>query len=128
MANHLIPSLSGTEGQVHSVSATGNSEGVATKPLKKSEFVTDPVRPTLVDRSPVATQEEMMTKIAHLNKMLQDQGRDVSFSYDEQVDQQVVRVVDNQSGALIRQFPSEELMHAYKHMDHMMGLLFDRRV
>lgn len=100
---------------------------VATKPPEKSEFVVDPVRPIAVDRTPVATEAEMADRIDHLNRMMKEQGRNVSFSYDEQIDQKVIRVVDDNTGELIRQFPSAELMHAYKQIDHVMGLLFDRR-
>ena len=96
-------------------------------PSPKSEDVVGQVKPTDVDRQPVATHDELRQEIEGLNKMMREQGRHVSFSIDEQLDQRVVRVVDNDSGEVIRQIPSEQMMHAMKQIHRVMGLLFDRR-
>jgi len=51
----------------------------------------------------------------------------VRFSVDEESGDLVVRVVDRQTGDVIRQIPPEEMVRLHKHLDEMRGLIFSRQ-
>jgi flagellar protein FlaG len=48
--------------------------------------------------------------VTRINEIVQNVQRDLSFNLDEDSGQTVIRVVDSQSGELIRQIPSEEAL------------------
>ncbi|HEX8962906.1 MAG TPA: flagellar protein FlaG [Rhodocyclaceae bacterium] len=50
-------------------------------------------------------------------------SRDLQFSIDSDTKQTVVRVVDSQTGNVIRQIPAQELIDIAKAMDRAKGLL-----
>jgi flagellar protein FlaG len=48
---------------------------------------------------------------------------ELDFSIDEGTGKTVVRVVDRESGTVIRQMPSKELLEIAKMLDRLQGLL-----
>ena len=48
---------------------------------------------------------------------------ELDFSIDEDTGKTVVRVVDKQTGTLIRQMPSQEMLEIAKALDRLQGLL-----
>jgi flagellar protein FlaG len=50
------------------------------------------------------------------------------FSGHEDTGQTVVRVVDKDTGKLIRQIPPQELLDLAAKLEDMMGMLFDKQV
>ncbi len=52
----------------------------------------------------------------------------LQFSVFEETGQTVVRVVDKDTGELIRQIPPKELLELASKLEDMMGILFDRKV
>lgn len=55
---------------------------------------------------------------------VQDIQRNLDFSVDDSTGQVVVKVIDGDSGKLIRQIPSEELLRLSERLDDMRSLLF----
>jgi len=49
----------------------------------------------------------------------------LQFSVDEEAGRDVIKVVDKQSGELVRQFPSEEVLDVIKSLSKATGSLFD---
>lgn len=58
----------------------------------------------------VATQSEVRRAISRLNDYIQTLRRDLRFTIDEESGRSVVRVIDSETGDLIRQIPSEEVL------------------
>jgi len=48
----------------------------------------------------------------------------VQFQMDPDFKDPIIKVVDQQSGEVIRQFPSEEVVRISKALDNLKGLLF----
>ncbi|MES2238394.1 MAG: flagellar protein FlaG [Pseudomonadota bacterium] len=48
--------------------------------------------------------------VTHINQVLQQTNRNLEFSVDDTTKRVVVKVVDTQTGELIRQIPSEETL------------------
>ena len=57
--------------------------------------------------------------------VVQDIQRNLDFSVDESTGQVVVKVIDGDSGKLVRQIPSEELLRLSERLDDMRSLLFE---
>lgn len=54
-------------------------------------------------------------------------GNAFEFSMDQETGSAVVRITDAQTGELIRQIPSKELVDIAKNLDKMMGLLLRQK-
>ncbi len=71
--------------------------------------------------------EEVKQAAAELDKALQQQHSDLSVSVDETTGTMVVRITDNNTGEVVKQIPSKQLMDANVSMNKIVGLLFDDR-
>lgn len=74
--------------------------------------------------APVEVQEA----VDEMSAFVQSMQRNLSFSIDEQLGEKIISVKDVESGEVIRQIPSEELVVLRKKMDDVVGLLFDTKV
>jgi flagellar protein FlaG len=63
-----------------------------------------------------------------INKVMDALSISVQFQVDPDLDAAIIRVVDQQSGEVIRQFPSEEAVRMAKALDNLKGLLFAQAV
>jgi len=90
---------------------------VATSSLKPSNLneVTKPIKDVVEN----AAQE--------LQKFVESSGRTLSFSVDQNSGYQIVRVVDESTGELIRQLPSEELIRLAKNMKELNNILVNQK-
>ncbi len=52
----------------------------------------------------------------------------LQFSVHESTGRTIVKVVDKETGALIREIPAKELLNLAAKIEEMMGILFDKRV
>ncbi len=64
----------------------------------------------------VADSAEISKAVTEINKIVQSIQRDLSFNLDEDSGQTVIRVVDSETGELIRQIPSEEALAIAIHL------------
>ncbi|TYP00173.1 flagellar protein FlaG [Geothermobacter ehrlichii] len=66
--------------------------------------------------------EELFDRIKELS---QDGQYSVRFEMNEDVNALVIRVVDRQTGEVIRQIPNEELLKSIKALQDLRGLMVD---
>jgi len=104
-----------------------------TNAVNSSAVETEEVKKELQDKavveevSPLSATEVTET-VKEMNSLLKDMNRNLSFSVDEQLGQDVIIVKDAESDEVIRQIPSEELVILRKKMDDVVGILFDTKV
>ena len=79
--------------------------------------------------------EQIETAAAQLSEFVQTNNRQLNFSVDEGSNKQVVKVTDSQSGDVIRQIPSEEILKLSERLQDLqtevgtaVGLLFNKQV
>ncbi|MDC6679087.1 flagellar protein FlaG, partial [Leclercia adecarboxylata] len=58
---------------------------------------------------------------------VQNLQRDLSFSVDDSTGDVIVQVVDGESGKVVRQIPSEEILRLAERIDEMRSLLFETK-
>lgn len=56
------------------------------------------------------TAAQLKTAVDNLNKEMKKNNSNVEFSIDKDTKQTVIKVVESQTGKVIRQFPSEEIL------------------
>jgi len=72
-------------------------------------------------------QESTAHLVEKLRSQMQDIQRDLSFSVDDSTGDVVVRVIDGESGKIVRQIPSEEILRLTERLDEMRSLLFEAK-
>ena len=59
---------------------------------------------------------ELSEKVTEINDIIRNIQRDLAFNIDEDSGKTVIRVIDSQSGELIRQIPSEKVLAIATHL------------
>jgi flagellar protein FlaG len=78
-----------------------------------------------VEKEPKKTVElkDSASVVSHINSFLSDANRRVEFSFDKNAGQQVFGVVDKESGDILRQYPSKEMLDIKKRLGQLTGVL-----
>jgi flagellar protein FlaG len=82
---------------------------------------------------PTATQEpslqQLHSAVGAINQVMQASGRNLSFSVDPTTKKSVVQVTDAQTGELVRQIPSREVLAIAESIDEFLqrGLLLRQK-
>ncbi|WP_312484355.1 flagellar protein FlaG [Stutzerimonas nitrititolerans] len=71
-----------------------------------------------------ASAQDVNMAVDQLKSFVKDAQRNLDFSVDDSSGQFVVKVMDGDSGKMIRQIPSEELLRLSEQLDNMRSLLF----
>lgn len=66
--------------------------------------------------------------IENANKVAKTANKEINFQVNEQGEPPTIIVTDKQTGKVIRQIPSEEMMRLKDRMDEFIGLIFNGRV
>ena len=88
----------------------------------KSARASDAVQSTAETISP--------DKLGQLIRELEEQlpttaSKGLRFQMDETLNRPIISVVDKESGQVLRQLPTEEVVRAVRNIDYMRGILFD---
>jgi len=73
----------------------------------------------------VQSPQALRQALEDINQSAKSLNSSVQFSLDTRAAQPVVRVVDNETGQLIRQIPSEEVLALREALDRIVGLLIN---
>lgn len=68
---------------------------------------------------------DILSAAERIREHVQNLQRDLNFSVDDSTGQVVVRVVDGDSGMVVRQIPSEDILRLAERLDEMRSLLFE---
>jgi flagellar protein FlaG len=75
---------------------------------------------------PVASREKVLEAVAAINRAAKALNNSVQLSLDTDSGDAVVRVIDSETGQLIRQIPSEEALELRRAIERVAGLLIHR--
>jgi len=109
------------------ISTKTQSAGVAataSAPKEAPEIATTNFK---VNEAQVYTDGDVKKAIHELNRFLESQSRDLSFSYDKIANKNVVRLFNSNTGEMVRQFPDELIIAASHNLDRMIGILFNEK-
>ena len=84
------------------------------------------VLPAAKATSQNVSQKELDQSIEQIQVMMDLRNRSVEFTTDESSGARVVKVVDSNSGDVIRQMPAEELLSFMRNLTRMLGTFIDK--
>lgn len=77
-----------------------------------------------VREATAAEKEEQLKEAAEkINEFIEAMTHDLSFSVDKDTNRTVVKVLERDSGEVIRQIPAEEVLKIAKMLDELKGLI-----
>lgn len=71
--------------------------------------------------------EQVKDAIQKINKTMASLSNNLEFSIDEDSDRTIIKVVDQETKEVIRQFPTKETLEIAKALDKMQGLLIKQQ-
>lgn len=72
-------------------------------------------------------KDDIDQALKKINEFVQARASDVQFSLDEETGIRVVKVLDRSTKEVIRQIPSEEMLHIAQALDKLQGLLIRQK-
>ncbi len=119
MAQAPQPARPASESMPNVVVATPQS--AAAKPSVQLELPQAAVKPA-AEQQP--TPEQLKSVVENINKALKQSNKSLEFSVDTETKKQLVKLVDTETGDVIRQFPSEDALAISRAIDQFQkGLL-----
>ena len=107
-----------------SVASSANSgASVKSDAQAVAAVVSTPIKPSGVAEASQPSREVVAKAAEQLQSFVQSMGRNLSFSIDETSGYNVVRVVNPDTGELIRQLPSEELLKISRDFQRLNNVL-----
>ncbi len=70
---------------------------------------------------------DMTDLVERFRSQVQSIQRDLNFSVDNSTGDVVVQVIDGDSGKVVRQIPSEEILRLTERLDEMRSLMFEAK-
>ena len=83
---------------------------------------------TTNETTPKTNEKEVAKAIEAIEIMMEIRDRSVQFIKDDSSGADVIKVVDDSTGEVIRQMPSEELLGFMRNLTKMLGNFLDERV
>lgn len=74
-----------------------------------------------------AVRDELDSAVTDLQSRMQNVQRDLNFSVDDSTGEVVVKVIDGESGKVVRQIPSEEVLKLAEQLDGVRSLMFEAK-
>ena len=96
---------------------------LGSKPIEKVEPKQEPIK---INTQPVGSAEEISKAIEQVQVMMDLRNRSVSISQDSESGKEVIKVRNEQTGEVIRQMPTEEMLAFMRNLTKMLGAFFDK--
>ncbi len=97
--------------------------------LKSASNETDQSAKGKSDSTEIPTRETAQQATEKLKKALEEiQHNRLEFSIHEETGRTVIKVIDQQTGKVIKQLPPEELLDLAAKLEEMSGVLFDKKI
>jgi len=72
-------------------------------------------------------QKDVGDAVERIRTQMQSLQRNLNFSVDDSTGDVVIQVLDGDSGKIVRQIPSEEVLRVSERLDEMRSLLFEAK-
>ena len=94
---------------------------VAHSALTPRQHVARALTEVLAEERQATAPEELVTPVQQVNSALRAYG--VEFELSEHSGRTIIRLVDRESGEVIREIPPEEMITLSERLDHVRGML-----
>jgi len=120
-------SAASSAGAMQSVSQAPQALNTKSDAEVVAQVATTEIKPSSVNETSQPAREAVAKAAADLQEFVKSMGRNLNFSVDETTGYHVVKVVNPDTGALIRQLPSEELLKISRDFQRLNNVLVSQR-
>jgi flagellar protein FlaG len=127
MVSEITPQ--GSKSPPPAVLASTNS----TAPAPQAVEIKVPASPKVVAPKPVAiqfdpakAQQNLAAAVNLLNEQMVSTKRGLGFSFDNATNGPVIKVSNTNTGEVIRQIPTEDVLHMAHKIDELKGILYNK--
>ena len=85
-----------------------------------------PVKASSID--PQDLHRQLEDAVSVLNKQMEHTGTSLGFSVDEALGRSIVKVVNKDSGELVRQIPGEDVVRVAHSIESLKGVLYNKSI
>jgi flagellar protein FlaG len=93
---------------------------------QRSAEVIPSTEPSAAAVEQAANRPEIERALEQVQVMMDLRDRSISFQRDNEAGAEVIRITDDNTGEVIRQMPSDELLSFMKNLTKMLGAFFDQ--
>lgn len=130
--NSAITDFSGAAPEAQAPSSTDKAIEVVAK-VSEIEKIAEQRAAEKVEQEQIVAKESQreaqqidLEKVAEkLQEFVGNLNTSLQFSVDEESGRDIIKVLDKDSGDVVRQFPSEEVLEVIKSLSKATGVLFD---
>jgi len=97
----------------------------APSPVEATQQLQDKAYSALKLASDSVSPQKLAELVEQIREAMPARSQSLRFQIDDVLDRPIVSVVDENSGEMIRQLPSEEVVRAARNIHYMRGILFD---
>ncbi len=82
-----------------------------------------------IQREPAVTEKSVQAAVNKANQMLASAGSNetISFAYESKLNLLYVKIIDQNSGAVVREIPSKDFIRHQIALREMIGLILDKK-
>ena len=77
---------------------------------------------------PQELQRQLQQAVAELNRQMEHSGVSLDFSIDESIGRSIVKVINKDTGELVRQIPSEAVVRVADSIESLKGILYNKSI
>lgn len=117
------------------ISNVASSPPTAPAPIGKSMETKANVAPKVNDIKPVdikfdpaKARQDLHAAVSMLNEQMASTKQGLGFSFDESINAPVIKVSNIYTGEVVRQIPTEDVLHMAHKIDDLKGILFNKVV
>ena len=116
--------------RVQTPGQTAAASVIQNKPVVKLPTRPDVAAPKSVDIHYDANEmrQSLQSAIKFLNDQVSTKAQGLGFSYDDSIKNPVITVCNTQTGQVVRQIPSEDVLRIAHKLDELKGILFNEKV
>lgn len=96
--------------------------------LEKSKVEMPLVKKVDHKMDPIELQKNLSQSIERLNKMMLQNGRNLSFTIDPSLEIPIITVKNEQTGEIVRQIPTQAVVSIAHNFDALKGILLNAKI
>ena len=86
------------------------------------------IKPVDIQFDPAKARQNLHAAVSMLNEQMASTKQGLGFSFDESINAPVIKVSNIHTGEVVRQIPTEDVIHMAHKIDDLKGILFNKVV
>ena len=96
-------------------------------PIRQVEQTADVSKVNQQQNQENDTNKTLTETVDELNKQMDMLNTNITFGYNDKINQMFINVIEKSTGKVIRKFPTEEAMGLSEKMKEIVGIIFDKK-